>query len=149
VAFDVDPACVEKNYLEVVKHHEESLLPLALDLTNPSPSLGWANEERESLVQRGPTDTVMALALIHHLAISNNVPLDNIAEFLKGICRSLIIEFVPKSDHKVQRLLATREDVFPDYEQAAFEKTFERFFRIARKDDIRDSQRTMYLMAAR
>ena len=60
---------------------EKNLLPLVLDLTNPSPALGWANTERDSFGQRGPVDMVFALALIHHLAISNNVPLPRVAEF--------------------------------------------------------------------
>ncbi len=91
----------------------------------------------------------MALALIHHLAISNNVPLGKIADFLSRMCDSLIIEFVPKSDSQVQRLLATRDDVFPDYVEAAFEQEFERYFSIERPVRIEDSERTLYLMRKR
>ena len=82
----------------------ENLLPLAMDLTNPSTALGWAHQERMSLIGRGPCDTTLALALIHHLAISNNVPLPRIADFFARLGRALIIEFVPKSDTQVQRL---------------------------------------------
>ena len=90
----------------------------------------------------------MALAIIHHLAISNNVPLDAIAQLFATICRSLIIEFVPKSDSQVKRLLATRVDVFPDYNQAGFETTFQNYFRIIEAVPVENSVRTMYLMAA-
>ena len=87
IAFDVDPAAVEKNYRQMRENKETKILPLCLDLTNPSPSIGWANEERLSLIERGPADAVLALALIHHLAISNNVPFSHIAAFLSQVCR--------------------------------------------------------------
>lgn len=146
VSFDVDPACVEMNYLQMRKDKDESILPLVLDLTNPSPALGWNNDERMSLAQRGPVDAVMALALIHHLAISNNVPLGMLAEFFAGLGRWLIIEFVPKGDHKVQKLLATREDIFPDYTSEGFERAFQGLFAIRRKETIRESTRELYLL---
>lgn len=70
-----------------------------------------------SLVERGPADTVLALALIHHLAISNNLPFSKISQFMSAICSWLIIEFVPKGDSQVQRLLATRDDIFSEYDE--------------------------------
>lgn len=149
ISFDIDPACVEKNYLESVEKRETNILPLWLDLTNPSPDIGWHNQERISLLQRGPADTVLFLALIHHLAISNNLPFSKIANFLYHICNSLIIEFVPKSDRQVQRLLSTREDIFPHYTRRAFEDEFGRYFTIEGSVEIRGSERTLYLMARR
>lgn len=146
ISFDIDHAAVERNYLECVAKGETNILPLLVDLTNPSPGIGWENRERMSLVERGPADTVLALALVHHLAISNNVPLAKIACFFNNICNSLIIEFVPKTDSQVQRLLATREDIFPDYTQPAFETEFSRYFAIQSSVRIRDSERTLYLM---
>ena len=149
VSLDADPACVELNYRAAVKRGETNILPLVLDLTNPSPSIGWANEERMSLVERGPADTAMALALIHHLAIANNVPLRMIADFFARICSHLIVEFVPKSDPKARKLLATRKDIFPDYTQAAFESKFGGRFRILESEQIEDSERTLFLMVRR
>jgi hypothetical protein len=146
VSFDVDPAAVEKNYLDCIARGNTSILPLVIDLTNPSPGIGWENKERMSLKERSPADAVLALALVHHLAISNNVPLSRIAGFLSDICHWLIIEFVPKSDSQVQRLLATREDIFPDYTRQVFEQEFSRYFSIDDSVDIRESQRTLYLM---
>jgi len=148
VSFDIDPACVEINYRTVKDKGETNILPLLLDLTNPSPGIGWENEERTSLLERGGAKMVMALALVHHLAISNNVPLGRIAGFLRRMCRWLIIEFVPKSDPKVQKLLATRKDIFPDYTREAFEREFGKQFRIQSVVDIMDSPRTVYLMVA-
>jgi len=102
-----------------------------------------------SIVDRGPADAVLALALVHHLAISNNVPLSRIGEFLSRICRSLIIEFVPKSDSQVQRLLSTREDIFPDYTQEAFETELGSYFSTETSVRIGGSERTIYLMRKR
>ncbi len=81
VCWDGDPACVERNYRTMQAEAQRGLVPLQVDLTNPSPSLGWAHRERMSLVERGPADVVLALGLVHHLAIGNNVPLDYLAEF--------------------------------------------------------------------
>ena len=149
VCMDIDPAAVEMNYLETVSKKERNILPLVIDLGNPSPGIGWADQERMSLEQRGPADTVLALALVHHLCISNNVPFCMLAGFLRRICRHLIIEFIPKSDSQVQRLLATRQDVFADYTEAAFRDEFAPFFAIEESIHIRDSQRMLYLMRAR
>jgi hypothetical protein len=149
ISFDIDPAAVEKNYLECRQRNEKNLLPLLSDLTNPSPGIGWQNKERMSLAERGPADAVLALALIHHLAISNNTPFAKIAEFLASVCHSLIVEFVPKSDSQVQRLLATREDIFVDYTQQAFESEFARRFVLERSQPVTGSERTLYLMRRR
>ena len=149
VAWDVDPACVDRNYRETRERRETDLLPLLLDLGNPSPALGWAHEERDSLVGRGPAGLLMALALIHHLAISNNVPLGRVAAYLEELSDRLIIEFVPKSDAKVQVLLANREDVFPDYTREGFEAAFATRFETEQRVEIRDSDRTLYLMRRR
>lgn len=146
VSFDIDPAAVEQNYLQAKEKNETHLLPLILDLTNPSPSLGFAHEERKSLIERGPVDTILALALIHHLAISNNIPFQKIAEFLRKICRNLIIEFVPKADSQVQKLLTMREDIFTHYTQQGFENAFEKYFKIVKKDKIAGSKRVLYLL---
>ena len=146
VAFDIDSAAVEKNYLTCVQNKEQNILPLLLDLTNPSPGIGWENTERMSILQRGPADMIFALALIHHLAISNNVPLAKIAEFFSKLCNFLIVEFVPKSDSQVQRLLATREDIFSDYTQEVFEYEFKKHFAINRFVKIKGSERILYLL---
>jgi hypothetical protein len=146
ISFDSDPAMVERNYVESVKAAQANILPLLVDLTNPSPGIGWANQERFSLIQRGPADAVLALALIHHLAISNNVPFISLAEFFKETCKSLIIEFIPKSDSQAQRLLSRREDSLPDYTQEVFESEFKKYFIIQDSVKISDSERILYLM---
>lgn len=146
ISLDVDPAAVEKNYLYCRKAGIRNCLPLLIDLTNPSPGIGWENKERASLIERGPVECVMALALVHHLCISNNLPFRKITKFFDQLCKWLIIEFVPKSDSQVQRLLRTREDIFPDYTQDGFERTFQEYFAIRSTIRIDDSERIMYLM---
>jgi hypothetical protein len=145
VSFDIDPAAVELNYQACRKDKQSNLLPLVLDLTNPSPAIGWQNDERQSLLQRGPVDMVLALALIHHLAIANNVPLSHLAEFFASITRWLIIEFIPKSDSQVQRLLATRQDIFPDYSAEGFMSAMTDRFKLHERLNIADSERSLYL----
>ena len=149
VAFDVDGAAVEKNYRTVVEKNEQTLCPLLLDLTNPSGGIGWANEERQSIAQRGPADTVFALALIHHLAIRHNVPFDRVAEFLATVARSLVIEWVPKEDSQIQRMLASRDDVFTEYGEGQFAAAFARWFRVCEVSPVRGSLRSIYVMERR
>jgi len=102
-----------------------------------------------SLQARGPADVVMALAVVHHLAISNNLPLSKIAEFLARIGRNVIIEFVPKSDSQVQRLLTSRRDVFGGYTRAAFEGAFRQFFEIEAAENISETERVLFQMRRR
>jgi hypothetical protein len=147
ISFDLDPVAVEKNYAECRQGKDTRLLPLILDLTNPSPGLGWAARERASIFERGPADTVLALALIHHLAISNNVPFDRLARFFASVCNSLIIEFVPKEDSQVQKLLITREDVFGNYNEEDFRNAFSEPFELKRRVELSDSKRVVYLMS--
>jgi hypothetical protein len=149
IAFDLDPHAVEWNYRLMREEDVRNLLPLVLDITNPSPDLGWANEERKSLSARGPADAVLALALIHHLAIGNNLPFSAIAEFFQKITRALIIEFVPKNDPQVSRLLHVRKDIFTNYNQERFEQEFSRFFDLIDCRDITDSCRKIYLFKAK
>ena len=146
VSFDIDPAAVEQNYRTVKTKKEQNILPLVLDLTNPSPALGWDNSERDSFGARGPADMVLALAVIHHLAISNNVPLPQLADFFAAHCKWLVIEFVPKSDSQVQKLLTSREDIFPTYTREGFEAAFSARFYIHKNEVVRDSERVLYLM---
>lgn len=98
---------------------------------------------------RGPVDLVMALALIHHLAISNNVPLVDVADYFADLGEYLIIEFVPKSDSQVKRLLASRVDIFPEYTELGFETAFGQSFEIVEKVSVIGSDRSLYLMRRR
>jgi len=146
VAFDIDHAAVERNYRRVRAENERGILPLLMDLTNPSPALGWAHRERLSLEQRGPADALLALALVHHLAIGHNVPLEGIAAWFARLGHTLVIEFVPKSDSQVQRMLRTRADIFPRYTREGFEAAFRTCFEIEDVRPVTGSERLLYLM---
>lgn len=145
VAWDIDPAAVELNYRTAREKGETGIHPLLLDLTNPTPAFGWNHTERASFADRGPVDLAMALALIHHLVIGNNLPLERVADFFARICRHLIIEFVPKEDSQVQRLLAVRKDIFPGYVQQTFETVMEKRFLLVSREPIPDTKRTLFL----
>ena len=149
VAFDIDPLAVESGYNNVKKRKIKNILPLILDLTNPSPPIGWNNEERTGIKSRPLPDAVFALALIHHLAISNNLPFQKIASFLGELSDNLIIEFVPKSDSQVQKLLESRKDIFGNYNIGAFVKEFEKVFIIKEQKRVADSERVIFWMQKR
>ncbi|MHB8587059.1 MAG: class I SAM-dependent methyltransferase [Thermoplasmatota archaeon] len=146
VATDGDPYAVELAYQRVRGEGPENVLPLVLDLANPSPARGWAGEELDPFHVRFQADAVMALALVHHLAIGRNVPLPRIAEYFAQLGQFLLIEFVPKTDPQVMRMLAFREDVFPGYTREGFEAAFAPHFRTIDASPIQGTQRVLYLM---
>ncbi len=148
-AFDIDPACVEQCYRRSREEKQRRLVPLFLDLTNPTPAIGWANHERAALLERGRPDVIMALALIHHLAISNNIPLLSVATLFARIARRLIIEWVPKPDPQVQRLLQSRVDIYSDYHRAGFEAAFSEPFELLEAVPVGSDGRVLYLMQRR
>jgi hypothetical protein len=149
IAFDQDANAVEHHWRSLDADARASVLPLVLDLANPSPGLGWALQERRSIVDRGPADVILALALVHHLAIGNNVPLDRLAAFFASLGRRAIVEFVPKDDPMVQHLLSSRRDVFPGYTLDGFRAAFGGEFGIVEEVAIEDSARTLFLLEAR
>lgn len=146
VAFDSDPACVEQLYKYCKKQQIRNILPLKVDLVNPSPAIGWELQERLSLLERGGCDIALALALLHHLCIASNVPINYVARFFGRISKRLIIEFVPKEDPQVQILLSSREDIFTSYNRDEFESAFMKYFRIIRVEQLTDLQRFIYYM---
>jgi ribosomal protein L11 methylase PrmA len=149
VAWDIDPAATERHYRLLRREGVDAILPLVLDIANPSPALGWEGRERKSLDERSNADVVLALALVHHLAISRNVPLERIAAYLARLAPALVIEFVPKDDDMVRRLLATREDVFESYTLDGFRQAFDRWFDIAEEGAVAGTPRVLFRMARR
>lgn len=145
ISLDNDPGAVEVNYRQMKAEGQPDLLPLCIDLTNPSPAIGWENLERDSFLERGPVDLVMALALIHHLVIANNVPLPRLAAFFASLGEWLLIEFVPKADSQVQRMLAARVDIFSDYTEEGFERAFGEYFELLAEEEVPGTQRRLYL----
>lgn len=144
VALDVDPGAVEGHYRAVRAAGREDVLPLLADLTDPSPALGWGSAERAALLDRVDADVILALALIHHLAIGSNVPLPMIAALFARLAPQAIVEWVPKEDPMVQRLLASRRDVFADYSIEGFRAAFDREFELLGETAIEGTARTLF-----
>jgi hypothetical protein len=150
VAIDADMACIERLYRRVRHEQRSRVLPLVMDVTQPTPGRGWANRERASLEERGPADVVLALAFVHHVSITGNVPLPLVAEFLSRVGRGLVIEFVPRTDPAVldlAPLLDRRPDVAAWYSPEGFERAFGAFFRTVAKVPITETGRVLYWMA--
>lgn len=143
---DIDPNAVEANYRVVKQHNEPLMLPMLVDLINPGGAMGWHNNEREPIHERLKTDVVMVLALIHHLAISNNLPFGMIANYFKEFAPYLVLEFVPKEDSQVKKLLSTRKDIFPDYNEEGLVAAFSAHYKILKEARITGTKRTLYLM---
>ncbi len=119
VGFDADHKALEKAYLRA-KTERLNFIPLYQDLASPSPSQGWSERERRGMAERRCADGLLALAIVHHLAIGRNVPLPDVVRWLVSLAPSGVIEFVPKSDPMVQRMLAVRQDIFDGYTEEAF-----------------------------
>jgi hypothetical protein len=144
LALDGDPAAAERNYRQLRSDGESAVTPLVVDLANPSPALGWAGVERQSLVARANANVVLALAVVHHLAIGNNVPLADIAALFADLGEHLITEFVPREDPRVAQLLAWRDDVFDDYHLDGFRAAFARHWQLIGEQPVEDSVRTLF-----
>lgn len=149
VAWDQDAGSVEAHWRRVRGGSRAGVLPLVLDLANPSPGLGWALEERRSFLDRGAPDVALGLALVHHLAIGNNVPLPAVARLFARMAPHAIVEFVPKEDPMVRHLLASRRDIFDTYDLDGFRAAFGAEFEILREEPIYDSPRTLFLLRRR
>ncbi len=149
LAFDGDPDAVERHYSELVARHDTNVLPLVMDLANPSPRIGWSHAERLSLIDRGPADLVLALGLIHHLSLSNQVPFDMTAEFFHRVGRALVIEFVPPSDSQVAGMLSRMPRLQDGYSLDAFERGFAKFFDVIEAAPVAGSERRLYLMRSK
>ena len=149
VAADGDPMAVERGFHRLRDANESGVHPLLVDLTNPAPAQGWDHAEWPSLAQRGPFDAVLALALVHHLAIGNNVPLAGVAQMLARLGRHVIIEWVPKPDPQVQRLLSAREDIFDGYTEQGLVAAFAQVgLREVQRAPVGGSGRTLFRFTA-
>jgi len=149
VALDVDPGAAERHYRALAAEHDRAITPLVVDLADPSPPLGWAGRERLGLLERADADVVLALALIHHLAIGRNVPLPMIADLFAQLAPHAIVEWVPRSDPLVRRLLSSRVDIFDRYTEDGFREAVEARFEVGERVPIEGSERVLYRLARR
>ncbi|MBI4929238.1 MAG: SAM-dependent methyltransferase [Bacteroidetes bacterium] len=146
LSMDADHYCIENFYTALKNSATNNILPLVIDLSNPSPSIGWANAERRNIAQRGKADTVLALALTHHIRIGNNIPFSIIARYFSELTEELIIEFIPKDDAMVQQMISGRENIFNDYTNGNFIAAFGNYFSINETFALKNSGRILYSM---
>jgi SAM-dependent methyltransferase len=145
VAVDADQGPVELLYRELRDSDDESILPLSMNLADPSPGLGWRGAERKALADRGKPDLVLALALVHHIAIGGNVPVAEVVDWLAGLGSALVVEFPTRDDPMVQQLLAPkREGLHPDYELEFFERCLHEAFDVQRSERLESGTRVLY-----
>ncbi len=144
VAMDSDHLAVERLYQELKSERKKNILPMVMNLADASPNLGWRGLERKSLVERGKPDLILALALIHHVVISANIPLAEFIDWLASLGGELIIEFVTKEDPMVKFLLQNKEDQYSDYELGNFERNLSEKFEIKRREALASGTRYLF-----
>jgi ribosomal protein L11 methylase PrmA len=147
VAMDADQVAVDRLYRALHAEGDRTILPLVVNLTDPSPDLGWRNLERKRLVSRGRPELVLCLALIHHVVIGANIPLAEFLEWLRSLGAELIIEFVTREDPMVKTLLRNKEDQYADYQLDVFERELAARFTLARRQALGSGTRIMYFAA--
>jgi hypothetical protein len=146
IAADSDHSSINKLYRKIKQEKEKNILPLLIDLANPSSATGLNNKERISFIERTNCDLGLALALVHHLAIGKNIPFEKIAELFENLADHFIIEFIPKTDKKVKFMLQQKKDIYSNYNEENFVNSFEKYFLIQKKNEIGDSGRILYMM---
>jgi len=146
IALEQDAEVVDALYHRAASDRGTSgkVLPLVMDLLDPSPRQGWAQEEREGIASRAQSDFCLSLALIHHLTVSGNLPIDRILDWIGQMAGRGVIEFVPKSDPGIQAIMRWRQDTFGDYTRENFEAQLSKRFAIIKQVPIPDSPRWLY-----
>jgi SAM-dependent methyltransferase len=145
LAVDADQGPVELLYRDLREERNEQILTLTMNLADPSPGLGWRGLERRSLPERGKPDLVLALALVHHVAISANVPVAEFIDWLASLDTALVIEFPTREDPMVKKLLAPKRDgLHPDYELGFFERKLNEAFEVERSERLESGTRVLY-----
>jgi ribosomal protein L11 methylase PrmA len=149
VAFDSDHQTVDRHFQDCRARAEKCVLPLVMDLTNPSGRIGWNHRERLSLADRGSADVVLALGLIHHLTLTNQVPFAQVAEFLNPLGQTVIVELPSRNDSQVTAMLSRMPRLDKEYSRQAFERGFERYFDVVDVVPIAASERSLYRMRSK
>lgn len=140
VSIDGDPACTDYVYNEIRKKKGyNAIYPITMDLTNPSPGLGWQCMERKSLADRGPADLLLALALIHHLLFSGNIPMDRIAMWFHSLAKNIVVEFMASTDPMIIKLTKNRPEHLP-YSLDIFLHDFGKFFDLTKKQELNNGR---------
>ena len=145
VALDNDEQTIDLMYRRLRADGNTKILPLVMDLTDPSPAIGWRSQERPSFLERAKPDAVLALALVHHLAIGANIPLPEVVSWLHSLGGHLVVEFVGPDDPMALRLLSNKPaGLFPDYRPEVFETLLAERFEVERQVTLESGTRTLY-----
>ena len=144
VAMDADHLAIDKLYVALKSERVRNILPLVVNVTDPSPNLGWRNLERKRINERGRPDLTLALALIHHVVIGGNIPMAEFVQWLRDLGGELVIEFVTRKDPMVVTLLRNKDDHYADYDEDVFERELAARFRIVKREPLGSGTRIMY-----
>jgi hypothetical protein len=150
VAADSDEATVDALYRSLRREGDTRILPLVMDLSDPSPGLGWMGKERPGFYDRRKPNMVLLLAVLHHMAITSNIPLSGLVDWIHGLGEKMVVEFVHTDDPMVKRLLSNKpEGMFADYHVDEFERLLKARFTIERQELLPSATRTLYLVTPR
>jgi hypothetical protein len=150
VAMDADHPTVELLYRALREEGERRILPLVVDVCDPSPALGWRGRERPALPDRGAPELTLALALVHHLAITRNIPLAEVVAWLASLGGEVVVEFPTREDPMVGRLLAAKnEGAHGDYAVEQFERLLRDAFDVRRIERLPSGTRVLFEAAPR
>jgi len=147
IAMDLDHFAVERLYRETRQDGTDHILTLVQNIADPSPDWGWRNSERTDLQSRARPDLVLCLALIHHIVISANIPLGEFVGWLADTSDQVIIEYVSRSDDKVEALLRNKEDKYSDYSRQNLESNLQQHYAIVRQLPLESGNRFLYWCA--
>jgi ribosomal protein L11 methylase PrmA len=143
VGFDFDDNSIDRSFCEL-NSNQKNFLPLILDASNPSSNIGWNENERKSFKSRAKFDGLLALAFEHHLCIAKNIPLEETIKWMSSIAPKGLIEFVPKNDSTVQKMLSLKGDIFPNYSENHFFNLLSKFSKVISVNQITDTGRKIY-----
>lgn len=151
VALDYDPIVVGRVWAQAASSNR-AILPLVLNLARPSPALGWNNSEMASFLARAGDhfDVALLLAVVHHLTVTDGVPLPKVFHLVAGLVRTgVIVEYVPPEDSMFQRIIRNKEHLVPRLQRANFDAAFAPYFEQVAVMPIPGSGRILYSLAKR
>lgn len=146
ISVDGDQNAIERLYLTETAKSKSRILPLVIDLANPSPNHGWAGLERQAFDNRTQPDLVLALALIHHMRISANVPNELFLSWLRSLDCDIVIEFVNRQDEMVVKLLTNKKEMYEDYNLGLFREQVEEKFEIVESQPLKNGDREIFMI---
>lgn len=144
LALDLDHNAVNANYAYNRKHRHSGIHALVYDVGNPTPALGFRNRERSPLETRSKPDAILALAVIHHLSLTNNIPLTETARYFAERSPKLVIEWVGRDDSQVKRLLAQKTVPYDWYNEEDFRSAYAELFDLTSRTPIAGTDRVIY-----